>query len=126
VRRAKIDGIAKDIPDQDVIRGEDNGDIAVVGWGSTFGPISRAVQKVQNNGHRVSHIHMRHIWPMPGNLEGLLQNFKTVLIPEMNTGQLITVIRDKFLIDAKGLNKVSGKPFKVSEVEEAIREYLEK
>ncbi len=126
VRRAKIDGIAKDIPDQDVIRGEDNGDIAVVGWGSTFGPISRAVQKVQNNGHRVSHIHMRHIWPMPGNLDGLLQNFKTVLIPEMNTGQLITVIRDKFLIDAKGLNKVSGKPFKVSEVEEAIREYLEK
>ncbi len=126
VRKAKINGIAKDIPDQDVARGEDSGDIAVVGWGSTFGPISRAVQKVQADGHSVSHIHIRHIWPMPGNLEELLNNFKTVLIPEMNTGQLITVIRDKFLIDAKGLNKVSGKPFKVSEVEEAIREYLEK
>ncbi len=125
VRKNKIDGIANDIPNQEVTRGEESGDVVVVGWGSTFGPISRAVQKVQTDGHKVSHIHIRHIWPMPKNLGALLENFKKVIVAEMNTGQLITVLRSEYLVDAQGLNKTSGQPFKVSEIEETIRQSLE-
>jgi len=125
VRKKKIDDIALDIPEQGVELGEDSGDLAVLGWGSTYGPINRAVQRVRADGLKVSHIHLRHIWPMPKNLMELLNNFDKVLIPEMNTGQLITVIRSEFLIPAIGLNKVSGQPFKVSEVDAAIRGHLE-
>ena len=120
VRKNKIDGIANDIPLQEITRGDKKGDIAVVGWGSTFGPITRAVQKVRSNGHKVSHIHIRHIWPLPRNLETVLKKFKVIIVVEMNTGQLITLLRSQFLIDAKGLNKVSGQPFKVSEIEADI------
>jgi 2-oxoglutarate/2-oxoacid ferredoxin oxidoreductase subunit alpha len=125
VRKDKIDGIANDIPDQEITRGDDSGDVAVVGWGSSFGPLTRAVQKVRAEGHKVSHIHMRHIWPMPKNLGALFENFKKVIVAEMNTGQLITVLRSEYLLDAQALNKTSGQPFKVSEVEEAIRASLE-
>ena len=125
IRKNKIDGIANDIPEQKVTRGEDAGEIAVVGWGSTFGPITRAVQKIRAEGHKVSHIHIRHIWPLPKNLASLLNGFKKVIVAEINTGQLITVLRSQYLIDAQGLNKISGQPFKVSEVEEAIRKSLE-
>ncbi len=121
VRKAKIDGIAKDIPEQDVELGQKGGQIAVVGWGSTYGPINRAVSRARSEGKDVSHIHLRHIWPLPANLGELLKSYKTVLVPEMNTGQLITVLRDKFLIPAIGVNKVSGQPFKISEIEDAIR-----
>jgi len=126
MRKNKIDRISNDIPDQEVTRGDDKGDVAVIGWGSTFGPLTRAVQKVRADGHKVSHIHIRHIWPMPKNLGSLLSNFKKVIVAELNTGQLITVIRSEYLVDAQGLNKISGQPFKVSEVEQAIRESLEK
>ena len=125
IRKNKIDGIANDIPEQKVTRGEDAGEIAVVGWGSTFGPITRAVQKIRAEGHKVSHIHIRHIWPLPKNLASLLNGFKKVIVAEINTGQLITVLRSQYLINAQGLNKVSGQPFKVSEVEETIRKSLE-
>lgn len=126
MRKNKIDRIANDIPDQEVTRGDDKGDVAVIGWGSTFGPLTRAVQKVRADGHKVSHIHIRHIWPMPKNLGSLLSNFKKVIVAELNTGQLITIIRSEYLVDAQGLYKTSGQPFKVSEVEQAIRESLEK
>ncbi|MBT5938795.1 MAG: 2-oxoacid:acceptor oxidoreductase subunit alpha [Rhodospirillaceae bacterium] len=126
VRKDKIDNIANDIPEQEITRGEDKGDVAVVGWGSTFGPITRAVQKAQADGHKVSHIHIRHIWPLPTNLGALLKNFKKVIVAEMNTGQLVTVLRSEYLVDAQGLNKTSGQPFKVSEIEEAIRKSLGK
>ena len=125
VRKKKIDDIALDIAEQQVELGEDSGDLAVLGWGSTYGPINRAVQRVRADGLKVSHIHLRHIWPLPKNLMALLNNFDKVLIPEMNTGQLITVIRSEYLIPALGLNKVSGQPFKVSEVDAAIRGHLE-
>jgi 2-oxoglutarate ferredoxin oxidoreductase subunit alpha len=125
VRKNKIDGIANDIPDQEITRGDGSGDIVVVGWGSTFGPITQAVKKVQSDGYKVSHIHIRHIWPMPNNLGDLLQKFKKVIVAEMNTGQLTTVLRSKYLVDAQGLNKTSGQPFKVSEIEETIRASLE-
>ena len=124
VRKNKIDNIANDIPEQRVARGDDTGEIAVVGWGSTFGPITRAVQKIRADGHKVSHIHLRYIWPLPINLGSLLNNFKKIIVAEMNTGQLITILRSEYLVDAQGLNKISGQPFKVSEVEEAIRKSM--
>ena len=119
-RAAKIQGIARDIPDQAVELGNDGGKLAVVGWGSTFGPINRAVANARERGLDVSQIHLRHIWPLPANLGDLLGGFDKVLLPEMNTGQLRTLLRSELLIDIEGLNKVSGKPFKIAEVEEAI------
>ena len=100
-RRAKIDGIANDIPDQTVELGGQGGKMALVGWGSTYGPINRAVQILRADGHDVSHIHIRHIWPLPANLENLLGGYEQVLVPEMNTGQLVTVLRSEYLVPAE-------------------------
>ena len=121
-RKAKIDGIA--VPDQDVALGEAGGKLAVVGWGSTYGPIHRAVHNCRARGLDVSHIHVRHIWPLPGNLGELLKSYDKVLVPEMNTGQFKTVLRDQFLVDAQPLNKTNGLPFYIHELEEAIEEAL--
>ncbi len=123
-RFAKIDGIANDIPLQAVDQGEDTGTLAVVGWGSTFGPISEAVKAARADGLNVSHIHIKYLNPFPRNLEKLLKGFDKVLVPEMNAGQLKTVLRDKFLIDAKPLNQVSGLPFKIEDILSAIRAEL--
>jgi 2-oxoglutarate ferredoxin oxidoreductase subunit alpha len=123
-RKAKIDGIANDIPEQRTEDGSDSGEIGVVGWGSTYGPIDRAVFNLRDEGHAVSHIHLRHIWPLPRNLGALLGNFKKVLVPEMNTGQLVTVLRAEYLVPAEKVSKVSGQPFKISEIEDAIRARL--
>ena len=120
VRAAKIAGIAKDIPDQQVDRGGKKGKLALVGWGSSYGPISHAVGLARERGADVAHIHIRHICPLPGNLGELLAGYAEILVPEMNTGQLVTLLRSEFLIDAEGLNKISGRPFKVSEIEAAI------
>lgn len=125
-RFAKIAGIAREIPAQTVEDGNPTGKLAVVGWGSTYGPISRAVANSRAQGMDVSHIHLRHIWPMPENLGELLKGYDHVLVPEMNHGQLVTVLRAEYLIDAEGLNKVSGQPFKIVEIEDAIRTRLEK
>ena len=125
IRANKIAGIANDIPLQDVDQGEESGRIAVVGWGSTYGPISRAVSEVRADGEAVSHIHLRYINPLPLNLGDLLRNFEQVLVPEMNTGQLVTVLRSEYLVPAEGLNKVTGQPFKIAEIENAIRARLE-
>jgi 2-oxoglutarate ferredoxin oxidoreductase subunit alpha len=120
LRAAKVASVAGTIPDQDVCLGEDKGELAVVGWGSTFGPIHQAVRRARQRGLDVSHIHIRHIVPMPGNLGPLLKGFKRILVPEMNSGQLKTVLRDQFLVDAQSLSKVSGQPFRISELEAAI------
>lgn len=125
VRRDKINGIAKDIPEQNVELGPTSGKVCVVGWGSTYGPINRAVDDLLKMGKEVAHIHLRHIWPMPSNLGDLLSGFDYVLVPEMNDGQLITVLRSEYLIDAHGLNKVSGQPFKIVEIEDAVLAVLE-
>jgi 2-oxoglutarate ferredoxin oxidoreductase subunit alpha len=125
VRRSKIAGIADGIPLQAVDEGEEGGRLAVVGWGSTYGPINRAVSNLRAQGLDVSHIHVRHIWPLPRNLNGLLASFDKVLVPEMNTGQLLTLLRSEFLVPAEGLNKVSGQPFMIAEIEAAIRTRLE-
>ena len=125
VRAAKVDGIADDIPPQQVAAGPSQGKLAVVGWGSTFGAINHAVARSLAAGLDVAHIHIRHIWPLPRNLGDLLAGYEKILVPEMNNGQLITVLRDRFLAPAEGLNQISGLPFKVSDLEAAIRERLE-
>jgi 2-oxoglutarate ferredoxin oxidoreductase subunit alpha len=121
VRARKIAGIAGDIPLQEVQLGEESGKLAVVGWGSTFGPIYQAVKRLRDLGLDVSHIHMRHLNPFPRNLGDLLRRFSYVLVPEMNSGQLVTMLRSTYLVPAEGLNKVTGKPFKVAEIENAVR-----
>ncbi|HET9810950.1 MAG TPA: 2-oxoacid:acceptor oxidoreductase subunit alpha, partial [Sphingomicrobium sp.] len=98
-RAAKVLGIADSIPEQEVCLGNESGKLAVVGWGSTFGPIHQAVRRARSRGLEVSHIHIRHIWPMPKNMSVLLRRFEHILVPEMNMGQLKTLLRDQFLVD---------------------------
>ena len=123
-RQDKVLGIAHDIPHQEVCLGRPGARVAVVGWGSTFGPIHQAVRRARRRGIDVAHVHLRHIWPLPANLGALLRSFERVIVPEMNTGQLKTLIRDQFLVDARPVNKVSGQPFKIAEIEAAIEEAL--
>jgi 2-oxoglutarate ferredoxin oxidoreductase subunit alpha len=125
LRADKIARIADDIPAQGVEQGEAGGRLALVGWGSTYGPISRAVGNLRGQGIDVSHIHLRHLWPLPRNLGELLGGFDRILVPEMNSGQLVTLLRSEYLLPAEGLNKVSGRPFRISEIERAILGTLE-
>ncbi len=120
IRSAKVNGVADSIPDQAVEQGRAGAKIAVVGWGSTYGPIRQAVRRQRAKGIDVAHVHIRHIWPMPKNMGELLKSFDHVIVPEMNTGQLKTLLRDQFLVDAKPVNKVSGQPFTIAEIEAAI------
>ena len=124
-RKAKVDGVANSIPAQTVALGETSGKLAVVGWGSSFGPIHQAVRRARAKGMDVSHIHVRHVWPLPANLGDLLRGFDKILVPEMNTGQFKTVLRDQFLVDAQPLNKTSGQPFTIAEIEAAIATYFD-
>ncbi|WP_425403061.1 2-oxoacid:acceptor oxidoreductase subunit alpha [Hwanghaeella sp.] len=124
LRAEKIQRIADDVPEQGVDLGTSTGKLAVVGWGSTYGPISRAVTVARAEGLDVSHIHLRHIWPLPRNLKDLLSGYEQILVPEMNTGQLVKLLRAEYLLPAEGLNKISGQPFKVSELDTAIRARL--
>jgi 2-oxoglutarate ferredoxin oxidoreductase subunit alpha len=123
-RAAKVNKVAESIPMQDVCAGKEGAKVAVVGWGSTFGPIHQAVRRSLNRGLDVAHVHIRHIWPMPSNMGALLKSFDRIIVPEMNTGQLKTVLRDQFLVDAKPLSKVSGHPFRIAEIEQAIERAL--
>ena len=122
-RKAKIDNIA--IPDQEIALGEKTGDLVVVGWGSTYGPIRQAVRRAIEKGCKVSHVHVRHVWPLPKNLGELLGGFDNVLVPEMNTGQFKTVLRDQLLLDCESLTKTSGQPFQITELEAAIGKYFD-
>ncbi|VAV91528.1 2-oxoglutarate/2-oxoacid ferredoxin oxidoreductase, gamma subunit / 2-oxoglutarate/2-oxoacid ferredoxin oxidoreductase, alpha subunit, partial [hydrothermal vent metagenome] len=124
IRRDKVLGVADNLPDQEVALGKSGGKLAVVGWGSTFGPIHQAVRRAIDAGKDVAHIHIRNIWPMPKNLGELLKNYDNVIVPEMNMGQLKTLLRDQFLVNAKPVNKVSGQPFTIAEIEAAIEENL--
>ena len=124
LRKQKIDGIARDIPAQSVAQGEAGGKLAVVGWGSTHGVIHQAVRRCRQEGMDVAHIHVRYLSPLPSNLGELLQTYEQVLVPEMNTGQFVAVLRSRYLIDAQSLSKVSGQPFKIREIEAAIKAQL--
>lgn len=123
-RRDKVDGVAGSIPPQAVELGETSGKLAVVGWGSTYGPIHQAVRRARRKGRDVAQIHVRHVWPLPSNLGVLLKGYDKILVPEMNTGQFKTVLRDQYLVDAQPLNKTSGQPFTIAEIEAAIDEAL--
>ena len=120
IRSAKVNNVADSIPDQIVEQGAAGAKLAVVGWGSTYGPIKQAVRRKRAEGVDVAHVHIRHIWPMPKNMAELLKSFDKLIVPEMNTGQLKTILRDQFLVDAQPVNKVSGQPFTIAEIEAAI------
>ncbi|HEX4875086.1 MAG TPA: 2-oxoacid:acceptor oxidoreductase subunit alpha [Chitinophagaceae bacterium] len=123
-RQAKVDLIANDIPELKLDSGPSTGKILVLGWGSTYGAIKSAVAELQARGEAVSHAHLRYIRPFPRNLGQMLKNFDTVLIPEINNGQLIKIIRDQFLIDAKAYNKIMGVPITKTELVMKLEELL--
>lgn len=122
-RAKKIAGIANDIPDQTVY-GPAEGDLLVVGWGGTSGAIRSAVERVQQKGHKVAGTHLRYMNPFPKNFGDLLKRYKKVLVCELNMGQLRYVLRATYLVDALGLNKVQGKPFRIAEIESKILDVL--
>jgi 2-oxoglutarate ferredoxin oxidoreductase subunit alpha len=123
IRAAKVEAIAQDIPDV-VPDGDPDGDLLIVAWGSTHGAITAAVQAQRELGHRIGHAHLRHLNPFPRNLGEVLKRYKKVLVPELNMGQLLWLLRAKFLVNAVGLNKIQGRPFKQSELELKISELL--
>ncbi|GAA4302057.1 2-oxoacid:acceptor oxidoreductase subunit alpha [Compostibacter hankyongensis] len=124
IRQEKIDKIADHIPLQTLDNGPEKGKILVLGWGSTYGAIKSAVQELLAEGHSVAHAHLRHLRPFPRNLGELLHNYDQVLIPEINNGQLIRIIRDQFLVDAQGYHKIMGVPITRQELVMRIREML--
>ncbi len=121
LRAAKVAGIAKDIAPLDVF-GPATGDLLILGWGSTYGAIRSAVERLHADGKAVAHAHLRHLNPFPANTEEVLRSYRRVLIPEVNLGQLLMLVRARYLIDAVGYDRVRGKPFRISEiVDEAER-----
>ncbi len=123
LRQEKVDRAATDIPPVEVF-GDSSGKVLVLGWGSTFGSITSAVERMRNEGKSVSSAHLRHLNPFPSNLGEVLASFETVIIPEMNLGQLCTMIRAKYLIDAVPFSKVKGRPFQIREIVQKVEEYL--
>jgi 2-oxoglutarate/2-oxoacid ferredoxin oxidoreductase subunit alpha len=123
LRQEKVDKIADYIPEQTLDNGPEKGDVLVLGWGSTYGVIKTAVIDLLEEGYSVAHAHLRYIRPFPKNLGDLLKNYKTVIIPEINNGQLVKIIRDQYLVDAKPYNKVMGVPITKAELVEAIKKY---
>ena len=124
IRQEKVDKIADFIPLQLIDNGNAKGKLLILGWGSTYGSIKTAVKMCIAAGYDVSHAHLKYLNPFPRNLGTILSNFETILIPEINNGQLIKVIRDKFMVDAKGLNKIQGMPFTSIEIQKKIKEVL--
>src|SRR6202050_287662 len=118
-RAEKVEGIAQDIPEI-VPEGDPSGDLLIVAWGSTAGPITAAMKPMREKGHRIGHGHLRYLNPLPRNLGDILKRYKKVLVPEMNMGQLSMILRAKFLVDAESYGKIQGKPFKQSEIEAKI------
>ncbi|MBL4716613.1 MAG: 2-oxoglutarate ferredoxin oxidoreductase subunit alpha, partial [Bacteroidia bacterium] len=122
LREERIQKIADFIPEQEIDNGPEKGKLLILGWGSTYGSIKTAVKQALDEGYEVSHTQIRYLNPFPKNLETLLKGFEKVIIPEINNGQLVKIIRDKFLIDAKGFNKIQGLPFSAKEINEKIIE----
>src|SRR5689334_14012038 len=123
VRADKVARIAQDVGGMDMY-GPESGDLLVIGWGGTFGALRQAVQTIQGQGKKVSHAHLRWLSPLEPGLAKVIRNFKHVLVAELNMGQLRTILRSTFLVDAQGLNKIQGQPFKVREVTAAIENLL--
>ncbi|MGH9683655.1 MAG: 2-oxoacid:acceptor oxidoreductase subunit alpha [Candidatus Acidiferrales bacterium] len=123
LRAAKVQAVADDIPDA-IPAGDPSGELLIVAWGSTHGPITAAMSTQRAKGRRIGHVHLRHLNPLPRNLGDVLQRYDKILVPEMNMGQLVMVLRARYLVDAQGYNKIQGKPFKQSEIENKIEEIL--
>jgi len=124
IRAAKVAAIAQDIPDIEPT-GDAEGDLLIIAWGSTHGAITAAVKAQRAEGRKVGHVHLRHLNPLPSNLGEVIKRYKKVLVPELNMGQLLWVLRAKYLVDAVGLNKIQGRPFKQVELEQKIEEMLD-
>jgi len=123
IRAAKVEAIRQDIPNV-MPTGDPEGDLLLVSWGSTYGSVIQAVKEERAKGHKIGHLHLRHLNPLPGNVGDVLKRYKKVLVPELNMGQLLWILRAKYLVDAVGLNKIQGRPFKQSELEQKIEEML--
>jgi len=123
VRAAKVAAIVQDVPNV-LPEGDPSGDLLVVSWGSTAGSITAAVKSARARGCKIGHLHLRYLNPLPGNVGEILKRYKKVLVPELNMGQLLWVLRAKFLVDAVGLNKIQGRPFKQAELEQKFDEML--
>ena len=123
VRASKIERIADEL-DPPEIMGNADADTLLVSWGSTYGSMFAVVKEINASGKKVAHIHLRHLSPFPANLGELLGRYERILVPEMNSGQLVTLLRSTFLLPAEGLSKVAGRPFKIAEIEEAITSRL--
>ncbi len=123
IRAAKVAAVAQDIPDV-LPEGDPEGDLLVVAWGSTAGSITAAVKAQRAKGRKIGHLHLRHLNPLPSNLGEVLKRYKRVLVPELNMGQLLWLLRAKYLVDAVGLNKIQGRPFKQAELEQKFEEML--
>jgi 2-oxoglutarate/2-oxoacid ferredoxin oxidoreductase subunit alpha len=124
LRQAKVDAIARDIPDLAVDDPDGKAQVLVLGWGSTYGPIGAAVRRLRNNGHAIAQAHLRHLNPLPANTGAVLASYDRVVVPEMNLGQLSDLLRAKFLIDVIGYNKVRGLPFRAGELETVLEEVV--
>jgi 2-oxoglutarate ferredoxin oxidoreductase subunit alpha len=124
IRQEKVDKIADFIPEQKLDSGPEKGKILVLGWGSTYGAIKSALMELQAKGHEISHAHLRYVRPFPKNLGEIIRNFDTILIPEINNGQLIKIIRDVYFVDAKGYNKIMGIPITKTELVMKLEEML--
>ena len=123
IRQAKVANIASDIP-LTWVEGDEDADVLLVGWGSTWGAITSAAKLVRDQGHKIAHAHLIHISPFPSDLGDVLSRYKTVICPEMNMGQLSKLLRAEFLVDVKSVNKVQGQPFTTSELVDVILEEL--
>jgi 2-oxoglutarate/2-oxoacid ferredoxin oxidoreductase subunit alpha len=124
LRAEKVAAIVQDVPDV-VPLGDESGDLVIVAWGSTYGPVTAALRSQRAKGRRIGHVHLRYLNPLPKNLGDVLMRYDRVLVPEMNMGQLRMLLRAKYLVDAVGYNKIQGKPFKQSEIEHKIEELLD-
>lgn len=124
IRQAKVDRIADHIPLQKIEAGAEKGKVLVIGWGSTYGAIKSAVLQLEAEGHAVSHVHLRYVRPFPKNLGDIIKNFEKVLVPEINNGQLVKILRDQYLVDAKPYNKVMGIPITKGELVDVISKMI--
>ena len=120
LRAQKVAGIANDIPELEVDDPDGDATVLVLGWGGTYGPIAAGCRRVRANGKKVAHAHLRHLNPFPRNTGEVLRRYEQVLVPEMNLGQLLKLVRAEFLVDAVGYNRVTGLPLRAAEVADAI------
>jgi 2-oxoglutarate ferredoxin oxidoreductase subunit alpha len=123
LRAAKVEAVGAEVPAAEPV-GDAEGDLLLIGWGSTYGAITAAVRSQRRKGRKLAHVHLRHLNPLPANLGEVMRRYRKVIVPEMNMGQLVWLLRAKYLIDAQGFNKIQGKPFTVSELEARIEEVV--